>query len=285
MHQEKVLFIRHSKAGYKTYQQILNSDNPEEFTKPKNQVIPDLPDKGISLAKSEAEKLFSGMDPEKDAIFFISGDQARALETAIIYKTIAKERGFTVIRPEHHRNPLAERMDEEEIRVVRPLSLQNDNPFWSAIYYPPSKSPSINWKKIDVETKSKWEKAHEIVVSDDKGSWGANFLYHSDALREFGLLPGHQNTAKGFFDKQFQQIIRLVRFAAQKAGEGFENKKVRFIFFSHENHLLKALEQYFNERIDNCEIIAFDVNPDGSIIMTKKGKSIPLKYNHIDTYQ
>jgi hypothetical protein len=273
MSQETVLFIRHSKAGYATYKQILDSEVPQQPTDPKNQVLPDLPQEGIDLAQREAKQLFFKMDSGKEALFFISGNQARVLETAKIYKEIAKEKGFTVIRPEHHRNPLVEQMNEDEIRVVQALSLHQDNPFWSAVYYPSSRSQSINWEKIDPEIKTRWDAARGIVMSNDEGIWGANFLYHSNKLKKDGLLPNDQNTVGELFKKQFPQIIHLVRFAAKKAAEGFDKKKVICILFGNENYFLEVLEQYFAERIDNCEVIRFDVNPDDSIIVTKKGKS------------
>lgn len=48
-------FIRHSKAGYKTYKEINKSDNPQNSVDYNNQVENDLPLVGVELAKVEAK--------------------------------------------------------------------------------------------------------------------------------------------------------------------------------------------------------------------------------------
>jgi hypothetical protein len=271
---EEIKFIRHSKSGYKSYREILGSDNPDQPLDIKEQVIPDISEAGIDLAKQEAEKLLSAMNPEAEALFFVSSDQVRALETAKIYKDISKEKGFTVITPEHHRNPMAEEMGDEEIRVVKSLSIKPESSLWSAIYNPPAYLAPINWEGIDPDVKLKWEKARQAILSDDKGNWGANFSHHSDILKEHGLLPNDQSTARELFETQFPQILRLARFGAKKAQSGFEGKKIRIIAFGHENYLAKAFEEYFGEEgINNCEVVDVDVNSDESITITRRGDS------------
>lgn len=269
-----IKFIRHSKAGYKSFGEVIGSDNPDRSIDVKEQVLPDLTESGVELAKQEAEKVFSEMNPVTDAFFFASSDQARALETAQIYKDIATQKGFTVITPEHHHNPLAERMSEEEIRVIKSLSLKPESSLWGALFSPPAQLAPINWEGVDPDVKLKWEKARQAILSDDKGNWGANFSHHSDILKEHGLLPNDQSTARELFETQFPQILRLALFGAKKGQSGFEGKKIRIIAFGHENYLAKAFEEYFGEEgINNCEVVDVDVNSDESITITRRGDS------------
>lgn len=71
---DQVMYTRHSNAGYKTYEKILASDEPLAHLDPEEQVTPDLSEKGIEFAKSEAEKLFNTLDPQADELFFVSSN-------------------------------------------------------------------------------------------------------------------------------------------------------------------------------------------------------------------
>jgi len=126
-------FIRHSKSAYRTYEEIQKSESPEQQLDPEKQVTPDLPEAGIELAEQEADKFFEDLDPETDAIFFTSSNEARALETANIYRKAAHEKGFDIITPENTRGELAEEIGEGEIRVLKNLSLNIDNVLLSGV--------------------------------------------------------------------------------------------------------------------------------------------------------
>ncbi len=270
-----IRFIRHSKAAYRSGSAIVGSENPDRPIDPKEQVFPDLTEAGVELAQHEAEKLFGEMDPAADALFFASSDQARALETAQMYKNIAKGKGFVIIAPEHHRNPLAERMSEEEVRVVESLSLKPESSLWGSLFSPPTQLAPINWSGVDAAVRSAWEEARQVVLQDDKGNWGANFAHYSDILRERGLLPNEQSTAHELFETQFQQLLRLARFGARKAKEGFGGKHIKILAFGHENYLAKAFKEYFGEEgIQNCEAVHVRVNADDSLEIERRGKSV-----------
>lgn len=269
----EIKFIRHSRAGYKSLSEIVGSSNPDRPVEPKEQIFPDLTEAGIELAEQEAEKIFSAMDPVTDAIFIASSDQSRALETAQIYKNIAKEKGFTIIAPEHDRNPLAEQMNEKEIRVVKSLSLQPESSLWGALFSPPAQLGPIHWEGVDPAVRLQWENARQVVLQDDKGNWGANFAHYSDVLKERGLLSDTQSTARELFETQFVQLLRLARFGAKKSAGGFNGKRIKIIVFGHENYVAKALEEYFGEEgIQNCEVVDVRVNSDDSIEMERRGK-------------
>ena len=119
--------IRHSKAAYRTYADAVGSDNPQRPHDSKNQITPDLTDAGRDIARTEAEKIFSGFDVNRDALFFASSNEARALETADVYRRIAHEKRFEIIRPDKAGSDIAETIGEGEIRGVESLSLHIEN--------------------------------------------------------------------------------------------------------------------------------------------------------------
>ena len=257
-----IKFIRHSKSYYKHYQAILNSENPNRLFDAATQVMPDLSDDGLELAQDEAKKLFSGMDKDQEALFFVSSNEARALSTGKLYKDIAKEQDFAVITPDNHRNRMDEEHVDTDIRVVTSLSIKSSSLLWNAVYTPEKYLAEINWEGFDYEVKQNWDAAREVVMHECKGSWGANFSFYSDLLKSDKLLPADQNTAGDLFETQFHQILRLVRFAAKKVAGSFQGKRIRIIAFGHENYVAKAFEKYFHEEgIGNCE--AIDVNMMG----------------------
>lgn len=273
----RIHLLRHSKAGYKSYADAVGSEDPDRPFALREQVLPDITEAGVKLAREEAEKLFSRMNPSEDELFFVSSNQARALETAKIYKDFAKEKGFTILIPEHHRNPLAERMDEGDIRVLSALSLKSGSPLWGSIYNPPAYMPDINWEAVDPEMKKKWDEARLIIMEHDYGNWGGNFYHYSDVLREKDLLPENEDTARNLFDTQFRQLKRLAKFGAEKVEGDVGSKRIQVIAIGHENYLSEALERYFGEEgINNCEVIGIDAEQEGIITLTRRGESAVL---------
>lgn len=272
----EIHLLRHSKAAYKSYSQVAGSENPDRPVDPEHQVFPDLPESGVRLAQEEAEKFFASMNSESDAVFFVSSSQARALETAQVYKEVANAKGLTVITPEHDRNPAHDIVGDGEIRVLRSLSIDKGNVLWGALYNPPAYIPDINWSAVDAEMKVRWDAARAIVLANDHGSWGANYFQYSDILKEQGMLPAEEATAQEQFDTQFQRLKQLMRFGAKKAKDGFDGKKIHIVAVGHENYLSKALERYFHdEEIKNCEVLDVRVS-DEKIEMTRRGDTVDI---------
>ena len=270
---QKMHFLRHSKAAYGSYAQVLDSENPDRPIDLNKQKVPDLLPAGVELAIKEAEAFLSKLNPETTALFFVSSSQSRAFETAHIYKEIAKQKGFTILAPEHPRNTQSN--SDAEIRVVRALSLKPDSSLWASIYNPPAYMAPINWDAVDSETKARWDAARTLILADDKGSWGANYAHYSDLLKQKKMLPDTESTAEELFSTQFQQLLILARFGAQKASSGHGGKKIEIIVVGHENYMTEAMETYFNEEmVNNCEVINISVAADGRIEMTKKGKKM-----------
>lgn len=276
---ETFKFIRHSKSYYENYQVILNSESPELPFDAANQIMPDLSDDGVELAKQEAKKLFSGMVKDQEALFFVSSDEARALSTAKIYKDIAKGQDFIVITPNNHRNRMNEEHVDTDIRVVKSLSIKSSSLLWNAVYTPERYLAKINWSAFGDDERQRWDEARAVVMKDCQGSWGANFSYYSDRLKSEQLLSADQNTAEGLYETQFHQILRLIRFAYKKLEADFDAKKIRIIAFGHENYVAKAFEKYFHEEgINNCEVI--DVLTDGDeISLIRRGVQALVENN------
>jgi hypothetical protein len=256
---DSVDFIRHSVSSYKTYGKIVSSDNPTGQFNPDEQVTPDLPEKGIELAKQEAEKYFAELDPQKDIVFFVSSNEARAVETANIFRQTAHEKGFEVVKPEHSRSMLSDNIAEGEIRVLQNLSIYPDdtsNSVLDGIFNPPARRGKVNWEAVkDTELKARYDKASAIIEADDRGSFGANFAVHSEAIKQ--ILP-EITTAEELYKTQFQNLIKLLKFGIEKAKKAGLEKNVKIIAFGHENYLMLALEKMFQEDgIKNCEVIHF----------------------------
>lgn len=252
-------FIRHSVSSYKTYGEIVSSDNPTGQFNPDEQVTPDLPEKGIELAEQEAEKFFSKFDPQKDTVFFVSSNEARALETANIFRQVAHKKGFEIIKPEHSRSKLSDKIADGEIRVLQNLSIYPDdesNAVLDGVFNSPAKRGKVNWEAVNnTELKARYDKASAIVEADDQGSFGANFSVHSEAIKQ--ILP-EITTAEELYRTQFQNLIKLLKFGMEKARATGLDKNIKIMAFGHENYLMVALEKMFQEDgIKNCEVIHF----------------------------
>lgn len=258
--EDQAFFTRHSKSTYKTYGKMVSSENPTQAFNPENQETPDLPESGIELAKEKAESFFETLNPEKDVLFFASSNEARALETANIYREVAKEKGFEIVKPEHSRSELSTELSDGDIRVVRSLSIYpygETNAVIDSVFNPPSKRGDINWEKIDPELKERFDKASKIIEADDKGSFGPNFAVHSEKIKK--IFP-EINTAEQLFESKFKNIMKLIKFGLQKAKESGLERNVKILGFGHENYMMHALEKYFKEDgIGNCETVTFDI--------------------------
>lgn len=261
--EDEVMFTRHSKASYKTYAETLASENPQAPFDAEKQIIPDITESGIELAKNEAEKLFTAMNPETDALFFASSNEARALETANIYRQAAHEKGFEVLTPEHTRSGVAETIGEGEIRAVKNLSLDNTNTLESNVFNPKFLTGKENLLVLDSETRRKWDEARAIIDADDKGSWGTNFYHHSEEIQK--IFPELKN-AKEQYETKFQNLLRLAEFGIRKAEESEHPKNIKILAFGHENYMSYALNKYFGDHeIKNCETITVDIGDDTSL--------------------
>lgn len=249
-------YIRHSKAGYETYKKVVSSDNPEKPFDPETQITPDLTAEGRELALREAEKYFEHLDPKKDNLFFASSNEARAIETADIYRQVAHTKGFEVVKQEHSRSSYAENISEGEIRVLETLSLNSENLVMDFIFNPKAGRKAINWEMVDEETKRKFDQAAAIVEADDQGNFGANFIKHSQKVKE--LLP-ETSSALDLYQTSFKNMLRLLRWAEKKSIQfGNQEKNIKILAFGHENALVYPIKELFDEEgLSNCEVVSF----------------------------
>lgn len=269
-------FLRHGPAQYKSYGEILKSENPSQNIKRESQEEDDLTPDGKVFARKEADKLLSGFNPSDDAVIFFSSEHMRALETAAIFKDAAKEKGIEVLNPGNVRGNVAQTIGAGEIRILENLSLERMDVLTDGVFYPEKGMPNINWAAVDAETKEKWEKAHAIVMQHDYGSWGANFYHHAEAVQS--VFP-HIKSSRQLHETKFKNMLRLLRFARDKEAKSGNTKKIRILAFGHENYVGAMLEEYFGEHgITNCEVLAFEENEEGKLMLTRRGEEKEIPY-------
>lgn len=274
---DEVYYIRHSRSGYETYAKNLKSNDPRQPVDYDRQVIPDLPESGRELAREEARNFFAGLDPQSDAAFFVSSNEARALETAKIYAEVAKEMGFEVIPPENPGSKAAKWIGHGDIRMLPTISLEIKDTFVNSVFNPESHLKNVNLGAVDEGTRKKWEQAREIINADDKGSWGANFFAHSEKIK--AIFPEYIQSSKDLFDDSFQRIRRLVRFGMKKAVESGYPKNIKVLAFGHEDKVGYALDTYFdNHELGNCESVRFSLDDEkGNMELSYRGKKAEIK--------
>ncbi|MFA6100163.1 MAG: hypothetical protein WC750_04825 [Patescibacteria group bacterium] len=263
-------YVRHSKAGYKTYGKIITSENPTAPFDANSQVMPDLTPEGKDLAIQEAEKYFDKLDPAKDDLFFVSSNEARALETADVYRKVAHARSFEVIKPEKTRSDYSDELSQGEIRVLKTLSIDSKNLVMDFIFNPKAGRKAINWKAVDEETRNKFDQAAAIVEADDRGTFGANYLKYSEQVKQ--LLP-EVISAYDLYQKSFRGMLRLLRWAEKKATQAdLHGKNIKILAFGHENALVYPLKEFFGEEgLNNCEVVEFEID-DTAIKGKYRGK-------------
>ncbi|MEO6536242.1 MAG: phosphoglycerate mutase family protein [Candidatus Paceibacterota bacterium] len=250
----RIFFIRHSKATYGNYADKLDSEFPESQMNIEEQ-LPDLPEAGIEMAQKAAAEFISKLDPEKDVLYVVSSNQMRALETAHIYIEVAQAAGIEVIEHEKTGTNVANKIGEGKVRSLENLSLHMENQVHGAIFNTPAHTPPINFDGVSEKTKKDFEKARAIVLSDERGTWGANFHAHAVDVQKF--IPDME-TPESLHETQFKNLSKLAEFARAKAtGE----KRVNVLAFGHENYMGHALEQDTGkEGIANVEAVEIDVN-------------------------
>lgn len=274
----KAYITRHSKAHYKDYGRILKGEKPTGPFKHEEQQPEglELTEAGIALAHEKAEKFFDQLDPQRDQLFFVTSNEARAIETADIYREAAKKRGFEIIKPEHPRSELAQRIGEGELRVIQSLSLNTENLLRFLVFS--GSAPEVNWEAVDEGTKKRWQEARRIIEEDNKGSWGANFAVHSEQVKD--VFPGVE-TAKQFYETKFKNLTRLLKWADQKVQayreKSGQDKDVKVLAFGHEDYLVKFLRDEFTEEgIQNCEAIKLEVGEGKKVTALFRGKTRTL---------
>jgi len=259
-------FVHHSKAGYKTYAETEKSENPRAPFNPEKQITPDVPEGGIELAREKAEELFRSLNPGKDKLFFVSSNESRAIETANVFKTIAVEKGFEIIKPEKTKSDISDEIADGEIRILNNLSLNPKDTLLFNIFLPEKLLRPVNWDAVDDDFKKKWKEAREIIASDDQGSYGGNLHKHSKAIKE--LFP-EVRTTQELHDKEFKNLIRLGKWAEKKFS--LKENNIKIIAFGHENYVLQILDEKFNESgIGNCESIGVTLDEKTTLSFRNK---------------
>jgi hypothetical protein len=283
---------RHSIAEYKLDQGIIESDNPEAKPRARDQRFnSDLTPEGIKLAQEKAQEFFSKFNPEKDALFFVSSDLVRAVETARIYLDIARAMGFEIISPKGNKEEKkedspkpknkAEEISAGEIRKVDCLTLDHlENMLLESVYMPQDRLADIkDLNIVSAETREKWAAARKIIEADNKGAWGDNYFAHSEEIKK--IFP-NVKSASEVYESKFKDMMRLVKFGQEKINEQNPEKNIKVLAFSHENSFIYFLNKNFGESIKNCESIAFKVEDsetagESKILAAAKGQNKEVK--------
>lgn len=271
---------RHSISPYKLNEGIIKSNNPEDAPNADKQWFnSDLTPEGIKLAQEKANEFFDQLDPETDALFFISSDLVRAAETAKIYLDIARERGFEIILPREKKSEdkevkyknKAEEIGEGYIRKVDCLTLDHlNNMLREFIFHPDNYLEKIeDISRVSLETREKWAAARNIIEADNKGTWGKNYAAYSEDINK---IFSNVKSAEQVYDSKFKDMMRLVRFGQKKINEQNSEKNIKIMAFSHENSFLYFLNKNFHESMKNCESISFKVDTDDKISVAAKGQ-------------
>jgi hypothetical protein len=291
--QHEARIFRHGKAKYQLDYGIIESETPEAKPEAKNQWFDsDLTPEGAILAKQEAEKYFDSLNPETDALFFVSSDLVRAAETAKIFLDIAREQGFEIIKPRDpevapqsvkYRNK-AEEIGEGDIRKINCLTLDHlENMLQEAIFNPNDflKEVVRHPEKISEETRNNWIKARAIIDSDNKGSWGDNFYAHSDAIAK--IFPDVKS-ARETYEKKFISIIKLLEFANRKTREQQPRKNIKILGFSHENSFIYFLNKIYGESLKNYESVGFRMveQEEGTRQILIEAKGVQKKFEKME---
>ena len=244
----RAFYFRHSQALYNSYAQKVASDNPRGPVDIENQPMDDLTPEGHKLAHVQAEKFFTHLDHDRDVLFIVSSDQTRTLQTADIYAKAALERGFTVIQHDNTGTDIAKKIGGGYVRSLETMSLNYGDALQDLIFNSESHMPkNINWAAAGDEYKAQWEMARQIILKDDRGSWGANFFAHADALKK--ILHGI-HTPQELYDRQYKNLLRLADFGKKKVG----NQRINVLAFGHENMMgIPLAEDTGDHALPNCE--------------------------------
>lgn len=272
----KADFIRHGKANYDTYRSMVASDKPDQAFNPKEQIPYDLDREGSLFAKEEAKKYFDKIDPENEELFFVSSNEARAIDTAGIFYLEATKKNFEILKPENSRDPV-ESLDKDfskNIRIINELSTNYKQAIVSSLIQSKDNRRPINWSKINDNDIDLYKKIEKIIDEDDRGTFAANLVAHGDEIKKY--IPEFK-TAEDLYNENFKNLIKLFKFAEHKNRTSDSDKKLRILAFGHENQVLFALNKYFDEQnIKNCEILSIELDPEGKIKGSFRGKESPI---------
>jgi hypothetical protein len=262
-------YVRHSQAGYKSYVETLKNNPTDPFNK-NEQITPDITEVGIELAKNSAKEYFKTLDPSKSILFFVSSNEARAVETANIYRETAKTEGFEIIVPENSRSTISDEISEGEIRILNNLSLNHPNILANMAFSPAKYRVGINFDNVSDEEKKLFEQAAAIIDSNDQGSYAKNFEKYSEEVKS--IYPDIKS-AHDLYTREFKNMKRLLHFANKKAQASKLDKEVKILAFGHENMLIESIREDFQEDgINNCEVLHIKLAEDGSLEGEFRGK-------------
>jgi hypothetical protein len=294
--------FRHSGPPfYRLNRWLPRSKNPEAAPDAALQwFYSDLPPEGKELAREKAEKYFDKLNPERDALFFVSSDLVRAAETAKIFLDVARERGFEIIKPRNeevasidyrgkrvprnreYKNQ-AEEIGEGWIRKINCLTLDHlENMLRERVFDQEDVLTEIvNYPDVvSQETREMWIRARRIMKEGGiEDAWGKNYAKYAEAFEKEGIFKDVLS-AEQVYKSKFFNMARMAKFAERKMQEQNPQKNVRVLAFSHENSFLYFLNENFGTHMSYCEDINFEAGGTGGgdeVSVTAKGETKKVK--------
>jgi hypothetical protein len=282
--------IRHADALYQGNEEIVASENPEgPFVPIEQNFNSDLSLEGQELTKEKAKAFLSQFDPNKDSLYFASSNLIRARETASIFLTEAKSRGFEIIQattaPSHKIDQsIQEQLGGNEIRTMESLSLNIKNMLAEFIFHQhnylnPRDGEGVHVfhpENVSLAMRELWEQGRKIIESDNKGTWGKNFLAHGAKIQILfdEYAKDHTDmqvpcitTAEDMNNIKFRRMLREMKTVKGNMAEyeKSHDKRIRVLAFSHENSFLYFLDKEFNQQgIDKLEAVGYDIVYDNA---------------------
>ena len=267
---------------------IVRGENPEApFIPSEQDFTSDLSPEGQEKAREKAKEFLSQFDPQKDTLYFASSNLVRARETAAIFLDEAEKQGFEILEAQpksahRRRNDVEKSLGGEEIRTLESLSLHINNMLVEFMFNPgdymnprPGEEAHVLFpENVSPATRELWEEGRKIIESDNKGTWGKNFLAHSAAIRKLfeeykkkhpSVAVPRVTTAEDMNNSRFRTMLQEMKRVKDRMGryEEEEGKRIRVLAFSHENAFLHFLDKEFDQKgIDKLEAIGYEVITD-----------------------
>jgi hypothetical protein len=242
----EIFFVRHSNAQYRADLEQVMSDEPNKPIDRKQQPKPDLSEKGVILAHTEAEKFYNKFS-KGTRFTFLSSNLARAEETAQIYRAEAIKAGMNVVDIEKQ---------GEGVRTLEMLSLREYSPLSLGVFdilFTDDDIQTFKWDSVSTEYRKQWFEARKYVADNGfKKNWGETFQAYSKYVSEnFPILK--ITSKEDLIEKQLVPLMRLAQWGLKR----FANEDIKVMCFGHEDYVSRIYELNSGDGeykgIGNCE--------------------------------
>jgi hypothetical protein len=233
-----VFAIRHSIAMYLTYAECVRRCIPFDRY---NQIPGDLTEAGVKLATDTAHVLFWNIKdkyPGVQKIIVLTSNEMRADQTARIYQEIAREYGLDSVNP----------YMSDKLKDI--ISVNPGTVLVSQIFSPSRQRVIFDNTSHSSDFLADYDRACDIVDSDNQVSWGTNYAKHSEVIR--AIFP-EVVTAR----RSYLRFARLAQLVFDKLKSELDTG-IAVLVFGHENYLVSEVQRITDgaqQSVGNCEPI------------------------------